>query len=315
MGPEAGVSDWEIVVEVQGGVGEGPSWVADERALLWVATPSLVHRFDESTGINETFDVKRMVSAVVPWARERYLLAQFDGFTRLDRVSGDLSVVAKVEGMPAGTRFNDGKCDPLGRMWCGTVEESAVTAAAGQEFETGAGGEVDTAAHPEGAGSLYRLAPDGSVQRMAGGIRISNGMGWSPDFRRMYYIDSAASGVDVFDFDLEAGSISNRRRLISAPASEGLADGMAVDAQGYLWVAFFYGGAVRRFAPDGIFDSELSLPVTQVTSCCFGGNDLEDLYVTTGGLPNDEGEVDAHGGSLFRARPGVSGLPTWPFGG
>jgi sugar lactone lactonase YvrE len=304
------VSDWEIVVEGQGGFGEGPSWVADERALLWVEDPSLVHRFDESTGTNETFDVKRMINAAVPWARGRYLLAQFDSFTCLDRASGDVSVVAKIEGMPPDTRFNDGKCDPHGRMWCGTVEESAVTAAMEHELDEGS-----TAGQPEGAGSLYRLATDGSVQQMVAGIRISNGMGWSPDFRSMYYIDSAAYGVDVFDFDLEAGTVRNRRRLISAPVSEGYADGMAVDARGYLWVAFYRGGAVRRFAPDGIFDRELSLPVTQVTSCCFGGNDLEDLYVTTAGVPTYDGEGEPLGGSLFRARPGVSGLPTWPFGG
>jgi sugar lactone lactonase YvrE len=133
----------------------------------------------------------------------------------------------------------------------------------------------------------------------------------------MYYIDSATHGVDVLDFDPEEGSVSNRRRLVSFPRPWGLPDGMTVDEEGFLWVAFWAGSALRRLAPDGRVVATTELPVTLVTSCAFGRDDLSELYVTSArvGLSGEELRQQPHAGALFRFRPGVRGLPERPFVG
>jgi sugar lactone lactonase YvrE len=146
-------------------------------------------------------------------------------------------------------------------------------------------------------------------------VTISNGLGWSPDHRTMYYIDSTTYGIDAFDFGLDTGDVSNRRRLIEIPSEWGLPDGMTVDQEGLLWVAFWGGSAVRRVTPDGRIASLVELPVTQVTSCAFGGEGLADLYVTSArdGVPAGRLGDQPHAGGLFRIVPEVRGLAEHPF--
>jgi sugar lactone lactonase YvrE len=166
-------------------------------------------------------------------------------------------------------------------------------------------------------GSLYRLDANHRLVRVLIDVTISNGLGWSPDQRTMYYVDSATHGVDMLDFEPETGSVSNRRRLVELPSGWGLPDGMTVDEEGFLWVAFWDGAAVRRFAPDGRVVSVVTFPVSRVTSCAFGGEDLADLYVTSArdGLSEGELQDQSRAGGLFRLRPGVRGLPSQPFAG
>ena len=148
-------------------------------------------------------------------------------------------------------------------------------------------------------------------------MTISNGLEWSPDGSLMYYIDTATQGMDVFDFDLEAGHASGRRPFIHFEASFGVPDGMTIDAEGYLWVAFYDGWAVRRFSPQGALDRTIELPAARTTSCCFGGADLDQLYVTSArdGLSHAQLAEQPHAGALFVIEPGVAGLPTTPFAG
>ena len=222
-------------------------------------------------------------------------LAVHDGFFLLDPATGRMEQMAEIETDVPETTMNDGKCDPVGRFWAGTKDVKG--------------------RRPVGA--LYRLGADHELVRILTGVRISNGLGWSPDQRTMYYIDSPTHGIDAFDVDPETGDVSHRRRLVDLPEGWGLPDGMTVDEEGFLWVAFWGGSAVRRISPDGRVVAVVELPVSQVTSCAFGGDDLSDLYVTSArdSLSEAELERQTYAGGIFRLRPGVGGRPESPFAG
>jgi sugar lactone lactonase YvrE len=164
---------------------------------------------------------------------------------------------------------------------------------------------------------LYRLTGEGSVKPVIDRVTISNGLAWSPDDRRMYFIDSASFRIDVLDYDVDTGEAVNRRPLVELPKQDGLPDGMTIDVDGCLWVALYDGSAVRRFTPDGALDREVRLPVARVTSCAFGGAGLGDLYVTSAraGLGEVELGEQPLAGGLFVVRSGTRGFPEVPFGG
>jgi sugar lactone lactonase YvrE len=218
-----------------------------------------------------------------------------DGFALMDPDTPQVELIAAIEPDLPGNLMNDAKCDGSGLLWGGTVAS-------------------DETPH---AGALYRLDADRSVTRVVDAVSCSNGLGWSLDRRLMYYIDSGEQAIDAFDFDDATGHVANRRRLVEIPTHDGIPDGMAVDAEGYLWVAIWGGGAVRRYTPEGRLDRVLEVPSTQVTSCVFGGDDLGDLYITSaaGGLSEQELARDPHSGSLFVHRPGVNGQPTESYAG
>jgi sugar lactone lactonase YvrE len=286
----------DLVLAAGADLGEGPTWDARTRVLIWVdITGCLVHRFDPVTGRDETSEVDRPVGAAVPTTSGRLALAAHDGFFLLDPATGRMEQMAEVETDVAETTLNDGKCDPYGRFWAGTKDAEG--------------------SRPVGA--LYRLSSDHELVRILTGVRISNGLGWSPDQRSMYYIDSPTHGIDVLDFEPERGDVSHRRRLVDLPVGWGLPDGMTVDEEGFLWVAFWGGSAVRRIAPDGRVVAVVELPVSQVTSCAFGGDDLSDLYVTSARDSLSEAELkkQTYAGGIFRLQPGVGGRPESPFAG
>jgi sugar lactone lactonase YvrE len=218
-----------------------------------------------------------------------------DGIAFLDELDGTLDLVAPIELENPGNRMNDAKCDPAGRLWAGTMA-------------------FDFA---PGAAALYRIAPDLSFVKVLEGVTISNGLGWSPDGDVMYYVDSGKYSVDAFDYDGANGEIANRRELVRFAPEDGMPDGMAVDAEGHLWIAFFHAAAVRRYTPQGRLDRQIRLPVALVTSVTFGGDDLRDLYITSAayGLSAEQLAEQPHAGATFVCRPGVEGQPTVPFAG
>jgi sugar lactone lactonase YvrE len=288
--------DVELALDARAKLGEAPSWDPIRGALLWVdITEGLVHRFDPAAASDEVFQVGQPVGAAVPTASGAIALAVHHGFALLDPANGAIQRVAELEGSSLGTMMNDGKCDPAGRFWAGTRDVEG----------------------NRPLGSLYRLDPDRTAVRVLTDVTLSNGLGWSPDGGTMYYIDSTTYRIDAMDFEGDTGAVSNRRRLVELPEAWGLPDGMTVDEEGSLWVAFWRGAAVRRFAPDGRLTSIVALPVSQVTSCAFGGDDLSDLYVTSArtGLSSNELEREPHAGGLFRLRPGVRGVPEHPYAG
>jgi len=279
----------DLVLDARAELAEGPCWLAERDQLAWVdIAAGLVHLFDPATGTDRALEVGQPVGAAVPTDDGRVALALRDGFSLLDLERGDVEPIVEVERELTGNRMNDGKADPAGRFWAGTMA-------------------LDTRA---GAGALYRLDAERSVEVMVSGVSISNGLGWSPDGRLMYYIDSPELRVDVFDFDVTSGAIANRRPFTEVRG--GYPDGMAVDADGGLWVAVWGGGKVLHFLPDATLSDEIELPASRVTSCCFGGPELQDLYITSAwqGMAEDQRAREPLAGAIFRSRPGVQGLPT-----
>lgn len=278
-------------------LGEGPSWDPVTGDLLWVdILGRRVHRFGVARGSEgPSLVTDGHVGAVVPRRNGGLVLALARAFALLEPGASAPATTIPVEADRPGNRLNDGKCDPAGRFWAGTMAYAATP----------------------GAGSLYRLDPDLSVTMMLESVTCSNGLGWSPDGRTMYFIDTGTGGVDAFAFDLATGEIADRRRIIDIPSHDGLPDGMTVDAEGGLWVALWGGGAVRRYLPDGTLERIVELPCRLVTSCTFGGELLDELFITTAsvGLTPEELDAQPGAGGLFSYRSGLTGLPATPFAG
>ena len=279
------------MLDARARVAEGPVWDDASGTLVWVdIMGNQVHRYDPAKDRDHAVDVGQAVGAAVLRRNGKGLvLALRDGFGLLDEAKQSVEIVAPVEVDVPTNRMNDGKADPGGRFWAGTMA-----------FES-----------TPGRGSLYRLDPDLQVSKHVSGISISNGLDWSLDGRQMYYVDSPTQGVDVFDFDAAEGKLSARRRLITIAPEEGLPDGMTVDEEGGLWVALHGSGSVRRYTLDGHVDKVVRVPPTMVTCCAFGGPDLTDLYITTMnyGMSEEARRAQPLAGALFRCRPGVRGRP------
>lgn len=277
------------VTEVASEHGEGPVWWAGWPGLRWVdmlAGDLLALGADGSVARRH---LGAVLAALRPRARGGMVVALERQFALVDedwsvRRLGELWADPRV-------RMNDGGCDPDGRFYCGSMA-----------YDSGAG-----------RGRLYRLDPDGSSRVVLGGVTVSNGLAWSPDGSTAYYVDSATRRVDAFDYDPERGW-SGRRPAVKVDPSAGTPDGLAVDADGHLWVALHGGGAVHRYRPDGRLDGRVELPASQVTACTFGGPRLDQLYITTSRLDMDPA-AEPGAGALFRADVGVTGLPAATFAG
>jgi len=289
-------ADVEVVLDARAELGEGPRWDPREQRLLWVdIMAGRVHAFRPDKGACRNVGVGKPVGALAGARDGSLVLAVADGFARLDFKSGATTMLAAVEADRPQNRMNDGACDPAGRFWAGTM---ALDESPGQ-------------------GALYRLDPDLTVHTMVTSVTISNGIDWSLDGRRMYYVDSPTRRIDVFDLDGQSGGITNRRPFATIPAEAGIPDGHTVDADGFDWLALWGGAALRRYAPDGTLERTVPLPFSHPTSCAFGGAALDELYVTSARRPLsvEERKREPEAGSLLRLRPGVKGRPANLFGG
>ena len=191
--------------------------------------------------------------------------------------------------------MNDGACDPTGRFWAGSMAYDGTP----------------------GAGTLYRLDPDGSAHAMVTGTTISNGLGWSADGRTMWFADSGPGTVDAFDFDVQDGVPANRRTVIEIDPADGVPDGLTVDAEDHLWVAVWDGREARRYTPGGELVARVRVPVTRPTSCCLGGPGLTWLFISTAreGLSDDELRLQPDAGRLFCSEVGTRGVAQPRFAG
>lgn len=269
--------------------GEGPIWW--NRALYFVDIEGhFVHRFDPASGSAKSWDCGQRVGTVVPRARGGLVIAGDHGFSFLDEETGALTPIIDPESHLPDNRFNDGKCAPDGRFFAGTL---------------------NLAKQPEAA-KLYRLDPDLSVHQAFGPVTNSNGIAWSADGKSCYYIDTPRREVLAFDYD--NGMLMEPRRAFSTGHIDASPDGMAIDADGHLWIAFCHGGCVSCFDPaSGDELHRLAIPCLETTACAFGGPDLEDLFVTTGVHKTAKEE---HAGRLFVIRGlGIRGLPAHAFAG
>lgn len=287
----------ELLLDFHAKVGEGPLWDERGQVLYWVDI--MGHQlciYDPAKKQNTAIDVGQPVGTVVVREAGGLMLALQHGLASFDLDSRRLHVVADPEANLPENRFNDGKCDPAGRFWAGTMAFAAT----------------------KGAGSLYRLDTDLSVHKVLGDISISNGIVWSLDHRTMYYIDSLKLDIRAYDFDRHTGAIANERVVCRLSEEMGLPDGMAIDAEGMLWVAHYNGARVCRWNPsDGRVLQTIALPVSRVTACAFGGPDLDQLYITSAsqGMSPEDWKREPHAGGLFVCCPGVRGVPTHRFGG
>jgi len=285
----------EVVVHANATLGEGPSWDAEGNRLLWVDIElNLLHIYYPDSEEDFTYEIGQTIGAVVPYREDEVIVVLYEGFHKYQLSTGTLTFIANPEQYLPNNRFNDGKCDPCGRFWAGTMSLEG-----------------------EGkCGSLYCLDHDLSVRKVLDDVSTSNGLGWSTDGCTMYYIDTPTRQVDAFDYDLDTGTTSNRRMAFKMPEDTGYPDGMTVDAEGMLWIAEWNGGRVARWNPDtGQLLDQIVVPSGHVTSCVFGGRELEDLYITTActGMKYELLEVQPLSGNLFRVKAGVKGQATIPF--
>lgn len=282
--------DFEVLLDRRALCGESPLWNGSAWRLHWVdILRREVHTFDPRTGEDSVAIAERPVGAIGLTGGAELIAAAGLGFGLLDPTTGALRMLAGVE---RGDRMNDGKCDPRGRFLAGTLSY----------------------ARTPGAAALYRL---GEPAPLVDGLTLSNGIGWSPDGGTMYLIDTGPRTLWAFDYRLDDGTPLAGRPLVRMDESEGNPDGLAVDADGEIWVAMHWSGRIHRYAPDGTLREVLPAPTKRVTSLAFGGPDLADLYVTSACFSYGEQQLvdDPHAGGLFRFRPGVTGLPVSPWAG
>lgn len=285
-----------VLVRDAGQLCEGPLWDVATQTLVWVdILAGAVNVLDPATGSRTRHPLGVPVGAVAARTGGGWVAAVERGFVLLDDAWRPVSDVVEAPGQGVGTRFNDGGCDPAGRFWAGTLSYDGTAEAA----------------------ALYRFDADGTVREVLSGVTNSNGIAWSPDGTQLYYVDTGRGTVDRLALDRTSGVVIGRTTVVTVPSSEGLPDGLTVDAEGHLWLALWGGGCVRRYALDGELEQVLELPVDLVTSMAFGGDGLSDLFITTAreGLTPEQVAAQPLAGSVFRCRPGVQGLPPLTFAG
>lgn len=287
----------EQLVDCNTTLGEGPLWDVEQQRIYWIDSfgNKVFRATAEGTEV-ETWDVPDKIgSMALRKDGKGAVIALRTGIHLLDFASGEIESVVDPEADLESTRLNDGKVDKQGRFVVGSMDMK-------EEAPNG---------------SLYRLDTDFGCHRLLGEIMVSNGPCWSPDGNTFYFTDTWSEDIWAFDYDQDAGTLSNKRTLCSTRGQDGVPDGSTVDAEGYVWNAQVYGGYVVRYAPDGSVDRRIEMPVKKVTSVMFGGPDLDLLYVTSMAKPPlphlpEDGPL---GGSLFVIRNlGVRGIPEPRFG-
>ncbi|PVD23866.1 hypothetical protein C0Q70_17140 [Pomacea canaliculata] len=288
-------------------IGEGPHWDDASQSLLYVDIKALdVHRWNSVTGEDTKVHLKDTVSLVVPRRWGGYIVGLGRRLSLLEWETGTVTDITEVD-RETGNRFNDGKCDAKGRLWAGTM-----------------GFEVKPAFVEPAAGALYSLDLDRTVKKWLPGIHISNGLAWTEDNQTMFYIDSIPKKVYAFDYDLENGAISKQRTAVDLTPYDidtyGVPDGMTIDTEGKLWVACFGAGAVYKFDPEtGKTLQCVKIPAKQTTSVCWGGKNLDELYVTCARVGKPEEyylKEEPLAGSVFRVTGlGAKGRPAYVYEG
>lgn len=268
-------------------LGEGPVW--HDQAFWWIDIENRLLQRLTSDGTHTAWNTGERVGCAIPCDDASWLLGLENSLSRLDPATGSITPLVHLTHSPGDYRFNDGKCDPAGRLLIGTMSMAA---------------PVMTAA-------FYRYDGGSSLTELFGQVGTSNGLAWSADGRTMYYIDSRTGRIDAFDYDPSTSTPSNRRPLVHA-APQGRPDGMCIDAEGNLWSGHWGGWAVRCYSgKTGDCLAEIPIPCANVTSCCFGGPRLDQLYITTAskGLTEADQAAQPGAGKLFIAEPGVTGAP------
>lgn len=291
----------ELIIDEQAIVGEGCCWHSEKKRLYWIDIDGKkLHIYSPETQSNRTINSEVVIGCVVPRKSGGVVLASDKGFVSLDIETEKYTYLVDPESHLPSNRFNDGKCDPVGRFLAGTMA-------------------TDNSLNQ---GTLYSLDKDLSIKQLLGNLSTSNGIGWSPDYGTMYLIDSPTKKVFAFDYNLDTGDINNRRVAVSIPdrfpdgKSGGWPDGMTVDQEGMIWVALWSGYKVTRWNPKtGELLQIINVPARNVTCCTFGGENLNELYITTARKDMDQAMLELYpkAGSVFRWKTDVIGMKTFEF--
>lgn len=287
--------DVDLVTDIKAELGEGPVWSEREQTIYWIdVTQRKVFRHSLATKKTETFTVSGMPGSIALRKSGGIIAAYRTGPALVSLETGEESKIPTTIDI-GKERFNDGKCDRRGRFFAGTMDKVMKDA----------------------IGALYRIDPDHSVIKVSDGIRLSNGLAWSPDNRTLYHNDSRPGLVYAYDYDIDTGTPSNRRVHIEMSKGEAHPDGCTIDAEGFLWIAEVNSGRIGRYAPDGRRVSGIEVPTSRVSSVMFGGPNLDLLFITTMyyNLKPEQLAVQPLAGRLFVAQPGVKGLPEPEFAG
>ncbi len=274
----------EIIAHYHCETAECPLWHPLEEKLYWTDIPQgKLYRYDPTTGESEQIYTGESVGGLSLQADGSLLLFKAKGTIQRWQEGNITTIIPEIAAEQTG-RFNDVIADPKGRVFCGTMPTS------------------------EGGGRLYRLDPDRTLTKVLEGIEISNGIGFSLDYQKMYYTESEKRTIHCFDYDAETGEISNQQIWLQTPENEGVPDGLTVDSQGYIWSARWDGSALYRYSPTGEEVLRIPFPAKQVSSLTFGGSNYTDIYITTAGGqdPNENGEG---AGAVYHLNLGIQGRP------
>lgn len=286
----------ELEYETKASLGEGAFWNYKTQEFYWIDIVSKkFHIYNPATKANKSYDMPSEIGTVVPFTEKEAVVALADGVYTVNLISGELNMLSDAENKMTENRFNDGKCDPLGNLWVGSMHLK----------------------QSEPKANLYKINQKGKATKMLGNITISNGIVWTSDNKAMYYIDTPTGNVRAFDYDISNATITNERVVVKVPESVGYPDGMAIDEENMIWVCMWNGNAVVRFNPNtGEVLQKIKVPAHNVTSCAFGGKNLDELYITTArvDMSNDELEQYPLAGSIFKVKPGVKGVKSTFFG-
>jgi sugar lactone lactonase YvrE len=293
----------ELIVKMSLALGEGPCWDDRTKCLFWIdIIGEKIIRYNPEVSETVVYSSGQPIGCIALREKAGLVCALQDGIYSFDPVNGLLGkLLDRPDACIEGNRFNDGKCDPAGRLFVGTMSNAA---------NEGQGGTP--------LGTLFRIDPYLRATALVSGVSISNGIAWRSDCKTMYYIDSPTREVSSFDYNIENGSISNRRTVISFKDENGIPDGMTIDSEDMLWIAHWGGWKISRWNPiTGVKLGEYTLPCQNVTCCTFGGIDYSSLYITTAriGLTKSELENQSEAGSVFCLKTSTTGKASFRFKG
>ena len=276
--------------KVEANLGEGAIWNYKTQELYWIDIEGRqLNIYNPKSKINKVLKTESRIGTVVPFTEDEALIALENGVHKIDIQTGKSNLFTDMKSELLGSRLNDGKCDPSGRFWVGSMH---------LEQETG-------------KANLYTITSENILQKKINSVTISNGIVWTSDKKTMYYIDTPTSTIKEFDYNNETGEISNGKIAVKIPIKFGFPDGMTIDEENMLWVGMWNGNAVIRFNPKtGKVISKIEVPAHNITSCAFGGENLETLYITSARIDMTEEELIKYplAGSLFSINPGVKGV-------
>ena len=282
----------QVAYEIKAALGEGALWNHTTKEFYWVDIEGKTFNiFNPSSGTNKVYPTPSRAGTVVPYTANEVILAMEDGIHSMDLKTGETKMLTDMSADLEGSRLNDGKCDPSGRLWVGSMHFNQT----------------------KGAAKLFMVDQKLEYIAKKDSVTISNGIVWSKDRKTMYYIDTPTAEIKAYDYDDTSGAISNERVVVKVQSEMGFPDGMTIDEEDKLWVGMWSGNAVLRFDPEtGKVIGEIEVPAKNVTACAFGGENLDVMYITTAslGMSAEEEEQLPKAGSIFKVALDVKGVPS-----